>query len=197
MFNLITLETDKVKLTPLTQDHLTGLLEAGSHPDIWRWVFNNYCKDSATLTTWFEQTAQFDSKNQLVMAIICKQTNNVVGTTRLFRLDEQNMSVEIGHTFIAKSAQKTHINTHSKYLLLNYAFEQLKLVRVTFCTHENNLISRNAIARLGARFEGLAYKQRKLVDGSFRNTAIFSITDDLWPTVRDNLLQKAEQTELA
>ena len=197
MFNLITLETDKVKLTPLTQDHLTGLLEAGSHPDIWRWVFNNYCKDSATLTTWFEQTAQFDSKNQLVMAIICKQTNNVVGTTRLFRLDEHNMSAEIGHTFIAKSAQKTHINTHSKYLLLNYAFEQLKLVRVTFCTHENNLISRNAIARLGARFEGLAYKQRKLVDGSYRNTAIFSITDDLWPTVRDNLLQKAEQTELA
>lgn len=196
MFNLITLETDKVKLTPLTQDHLTGLLEAGNHPDIWRWVFNNYCKDSATLTTWFEQTAQFDSKNQLVMAIICKQTNNVVGTTRLFRLDEHNMSAEIGHTFIAKSAQRTHINTHAKYLLLNYAFERLKLVRVTFCTHENNLISRNAIARLGARFEGLAYKQRKLMDGSYRNTAIFSITDDLWPTVRGNLLQKAKQTEL-
>lgn len=190
MFSLITLETEKVRLTPLTESHLTALLQAGSHPDIWRWVFNNYCKDKATITHWFKETAQFDAKEQLVMAIICKDKNEVVGTTRLFRLDTHNQSAEIGHTFIAKSAQKTHINTHAKYLLLNHAFEDLKLVRVTFCTHENNSISRNAIARLGARFEGLAYKQRKLTDGTFRNTAIFSITDDLWSGIKLNLSQK-------
>ncbi|RZQ55067.1 N-acetyltransferase [Pseudoalteromonas phenolica] len=188
MFEAISLETDKVMLTPLKQVHLESLLKAGSHPDIWQCVFFNYCENKPVITKWFEETAQFNSQSQLVMAIIDKTSNTLVGTTRLFRLDPVHQSAEIGHTFIAKSAQKTHVNTHAKYLLLNHAFEQLNLTRVTFCTHENNSISRNAIARLGARFEGIAYKQRKLPDGTFRNTATFSIVDEQWPSIKENLI---------
>lgn len=197
MLKPIILETEKVKVTPLTETHLAPLFEAGKHPDIWRWVFNNYCDSKEKLSKWFKNTAQFNQNEQIVMAIIDKANGIVVGTTRLFRLDLQNKSAEIGHTFIAKSVQKTYVNTHAKFLLLSHAFEDLSLVRITFCTHENNIISRNAISRLGARFEGLAYKQRKLPDGNFRNTAIFSITDDQWPDIKAKLTERMQATETA
>lgn len=197
MLKPISLETEQVKLTPLTENHLDALFKAGSHPDIWRWVFNNYCESKEKLALWFKHTAQFDQNEQIVMAIIDKSYGTVVGTTRLFRLDTHNQSAEIGHTFIAKSAQKSYVNTHAKYLLLSHAFEDLNLVRVTLCTHENNRVSRNAISRLGARFEGLAYKHRKLPDGNFRNTAIFSITDEQWPTIKTKLTARMKHTETA
>lgn len=197
MLKPISLETEKVKLTPLTENHLDALFKAGNHPDIWQWVFNNYCESKEKLALWFKNNAQFNQNEQIVMAIIDKAYGTVVGTTRLFRLDTHNHSAEIGHTFIAKSAQKTYVNTHAKYLLLSHAFEDLNLVRVTLCTHEKNKISRNAISRLGARFEGLAYKQRKLPDGNFRNTAIFSITDDQWPDIKAKLTKRMQANETA
>lgn len=197
MLKLISLETEKVKLSPLTDTHLSDLFTAGSHPDIWRWVLNNYCESEEKLGLWFKNNAQFNQNEQIVMAIINKPCGSVVGTTRLFRLDTHNQSAEIGHTFIAKSAQKTYVNTHAKYLLLSHAFEALDLVRVTFCTHENNIISRNAISRLGARFEGVAYKHRKLTNGNFRNTAIFSITDEQWPAIKTKLISRMHETKAA
>ncbi|HEA15094.1 MAG TPA: N-acetyltransferase, partial [Pseudoalteromonas prydzensis] len=114
----------------------------------------------------------------------------VLGTTRLFRLDKQNRSAEIGHTFIAKQWQRSFVNTHAKYLLLQYAFDELGLVRITFNTHEQNQKSRNAITRLGARFECIRYKDRLLADGSYRNTAQFSIIDEQWPTIKSQLAGK-------
>ncbi|WP_105169839.1 GNAT family N-acetyltransferase [Pseudoalteromonas sp. T1lg23B] len=187
MFEKCSLNTQKVTLQPLAQQHLDGLFEAGQDPRLWRWILTNYCKTPEILSEWFLQTAQFDTQQQLVMAIINQADQKVVGTTRLFRLDTYNLSAEIGHTFIGVPWQRSHVNTHSKYLLLKYAFETLNLVRVTFSTHENNQQSRNAIARLGARFEGIHFKDRLLADGNFRNSARFSIIDEQWPGVKAKL----------
>ena len=60
-------------------------------------------------------------------------------------------------------------------------------MRISFNTHENNKKSRNAITRLGARFEGVAHKDRLLSDGSFRSTAKFSIVDEQWPDIKSQL----------
>ncbi|CAH9052802.1 hypothetical protein PSECIP111854_01045 [Pseudoalteromonas sp. CIP111854] len=184
------LSTDQVILKPLSQQHLDKLFAAGQDPKLWRWILGNYCKTPQILSEWFYNTAQFDPEQQLVMGIYSKADKKIVGTTRLFRLDKQNLSAEIGHTFVGVPWQRSCINTHSKYLLLNYAFETLKLVRVTFGTHEQNQLSRNAIARLGARFEGIFYKDKRLVDGSFRNTARFSIIDQQWPQIKAQLQEK-------
>lgn len=177
-------QTNKLALQPLTQNHLEELYQAGQDPQIWRWVLMNYTQTRATLDDWFINTAQFNAEQQIVYAIVDKASNQVLGTTRLFRLDKQNYSAEIGHTFIAKQWQRSFVNTHAKYLLLQYAFEELGLVRITFNTHEQNQKSRNAIARLGARFEGIRYKDRLLADGSYRNTAQFSIIDEQWSAIK-------------
>lgn len=180
-------QTNNVALEPLTESHLAGLYKAGQHPDIWQWVLSNYTKTPTTLQQWFEKTAQFNRSEQLVFAIIDKLTNQVVGTTRIFRLDIHNLNAEIGHTFLSKAAQRTYVNTHAKYLLLSYAFDELGLVRINFNTHEKNEKSRDAITRLGAQFEGIAKKDRRLDDGSYRNTAKFSIIDEYWPRIKKQL----------
>ncbi|KZN44914.1 GNAT family N-acetyltransferase [Pseudoalteromonas luteoviolacea] len=187
MFEATVLSTDKVCLEPLSEKHLEQLQKVGEAEAIWRWVPSKYCATPKVLKDWFEQTAQFDAKEQIVFAIIDIATGAVTGNTRIFRLDEDNLQAEIGHTFIGLEWQRSHINTHAKYLLLRHAFDQLGLVRVEFQTHEQNHKSRSAIARLGAHFEGVHLKNRKLPDGSFRNTARFSITDDTWPEVKSRL----------
>ncbi|MCF2857054.1 GNAT family N-acetyltransferase [Pseudoalteromonas sp. SMS1] len=187
MFEKIILETDKVRLEPLSYDHLEALQKVGKDEALWQWVPSKYCESPAILKHWFEQTAQFHAKEQLVFAIIDSATNSVAGNTRIFRLDETNLQAEIGHTFIGLKWQRSHINTHAKYLLLKHAFEQLGLVRIEFQTHEQNHKSRSAIARLGAHFEGIHLKNRMLPDGRFRNTARFSIVDDMWPEIKARL----------
>lgn len=187
MLTPITLSSSKVTLEPIAQKHLAELFVAGQDPSIWRWVPTNYCLSEATLQTWLETTAKFDEEQQLTFAIIDNESHRVVGTTRLFLLDKHNLSAEVGHTFIGVPWQRSYVNSHAKHLILNYAFEQLKLVRVTICTNEKNEKSRNAIIRIGAQFEGIAYKNRRAPNGSFRNSAIHSVTDTLWPSVKQRL----------
>ncbi|KTF15992.1 GNAT family N-acetyltransferase [Pseudoalteromonas sp. H105] len=187
MFTVQSHQTDKLLLAPLEDKHLAGLYQAGQCAEIWQWVFMNYTKTRQTLNDWFINTAQFDAEQQVVFTIIDKASGQVLGTTRLFKLDKHNNSAEIGHTFIGARWQRSFVNTHAKYLLLRYAFDELGLVRISFNTHEQNQQSRNAIMRLGARFEGISYKNKLLADGSYRNTAKFSIIDQQWPTIKSQL----------
>lgn len=186
-FEHITLQTEQVILQPLSEQHLPALLIAGQPQKIWQWVFENYCLNEQTLWAWYQSSAQFDAKQQLVFATFDKASQTLVGTTRLFRLDTQNHSLEIGHTFIHPDWQRSYINTHAKYLMLKYAFETLGIVRVSFVTHEKNTLSRNAISRLGASFEGIIRKVRLLPNGEYRNSAQFSITNDDWPAIKHSL----------
>lgn len=114
-------------------------------------------------------------------------SGEVIGSTRFWKVDRENRKLEIGHTWIAKSRQRTFVNTEMKYLMLTYAFEELRCVRVQFQTDELNEKSRAAILRLGARQEGIIRKERIMPGGRVRNTVRFSIIDDEWPQVKASL----------
>jgi RimJ/RimL family protein N-acetyltransferase len=101
-------------------------------------------------------------------------------------------AVEIGGTWLAASAQRTRINTESKLLLLRHAFDTWEVARVDLKTDSRNERSRAAIARIGASFEGVLrhWQPSQVVgeDGRFRDSAMFSITDDEWPRVASRLV---------
>jgi RimJ/RimL family protein N-acetyltransferase len=120
-------------------------------------------------------------------AIVRRADDTIVGTTRYWKIDTANRKLEIGHTWLAQSAQRTAINTEAKYLLLAHAFDEMKCVRVQFQTDELNLRSRAAIERLGARQEGILRNERIMPDGRRRNSVRFSIVDDEWETVKAGL----------
>jgi len=116
-----------------------------------------------------------------------RASGEVVGSTRFWKIDHKNRKVEIGHTWIAASHQRSFVNTEAKYLMLRHAFETWGFLRVQLQTDALNERSRAAILRLGATQEGLLRKERVMPDGRQRDTLRFSIVDDEWPQVKARL----------
>ncbi|QUM80258.1 GNAT family N-acetyltransferase [Moritella sp. 5] len=197
MLKRITLESELIKLEPITMAHLSDFCKAGNFAEVWRYMQSNPCEHIEITRTWISYMIdEMDTGSQIAFVIINKQSNKIVGSTRLFRVNEVDRALEIGHTFISPEFQRSHVNSHAKYLLLEYVFETLDFTRVEICTHENNLQSRRAIARIGGQFEGILRKNRCAEDGSYRNTALFSIINNEWPQVKANLLKTGQCKEV-
>jgi N-acetyltransferase len=96
-------------------------------------------------------------------------------------------AVEIGHTWLATSAQRTRCNTEAKYLMLRHAFEAFGVHRVRLRTDARNERSRSAIERLGAKFDGIVRGDKAGSDGSVRDSAYFSLLRDEWPSAEARL----------
>ena len=123
-------------------------------------------------------------------AFVIESGGEVVGSSRLFRIDRSNRNGEIGHTFYAERVWRTHVNTATKLLLLGYAFETLGFLRVSFRTDLRNVRSQTAIARLGAVNEGVNRNDRVVWNGYIRSSVTFSILAEEWPGVKAGLERK-------
>ncbi|HEY4555684.1 MAG TPA: GNAT family protein, partial [Lysobacter sp.] len=111
----------------------------------------------------------------------------VVGTTRFYDLDPATPRASIGYTWYARRVQRTGLNTEAKRLLLAHAFETLGCIAVGFETSWFNHASRAAIARLGAKQDGVIRSHFRHADGSVRDSVVFSIVDSEWPAVKRHL----------
>jgi RimJ/RimL family protein N-acetyltransferase len=195
MLKPVTLETHLVKLVPMTMQHLSAYCLAGNYPQVWQHMPINRSASHDIARPWMQEAVdEMSQGRQIAFVIMDKNTDTVIGSTRLFRCNEQDNTIELGHTFITPDFQRTYVNSHAKYLLLKHAFERLEMTRVEICTHENNQQSRHAIARIGGHFEGILRKHRRTPHGDYRNTAIFSIIDDEWPQVKTALLNTARNS---
>jgi RimJ/RimL family protein N-acetyltransferase len=114
----------------------------------------------------------------------------VVGTTSLGDVDLPNESVHLGWTGYAPAVWGTAVNPATKLLMLQHAFEDCGFGRVKIQTGLENVRSQAAIAKLGATREGVLRRHKRLADGSFRDTVVFSILADEWPEVRKGLLAR-------
>ena len=124
--------------------------------------------------------AQFKARFALTFATVELASGTVVGSTRYRAIETAHKRLEIGSTFIAQSWQRTHVNTEAKLLMLQHAFEQWKFNRVEFLTDILNKKSRVAIARLGAKEEGILRSHMVMRDGRIRDSVLFSIVADEW-----------------
>jgi RimJ/RimL family protein N-acetyltransferase len=123
----------------------------------------------------------------LPFAVIRRRDGRVVGSTRYMNVEETQRRLEIGTTFYSASVQRSGLNTECKRLLLRHAFEALACLAVEFRTHWFNQRSREAIAKLGAKQDGVLRNHQRLPDGSLRDTVVFSIIDSEWPAVKRHL----------
>jgi uncharacterized protein len=117
-------------------------------------------------------------------------TGEVVGTTSYYGVNEATESLVIGWTMVARPWWRTAVNTETKLLLLTRAFETLGAGRVEFQVDIRNGRSHVAVERLGATREGVLRRHKKRGDGTWRDSVIFSITVDDWPTVRNGLASR-------
>lgn len=183
----VTLEGEHVRLVPLTREHEAALTAAASDGELWKLWYTFV--PSPDKTRGYIDTA-LDMRDRLgahPFAVIDAKTGDVVGSTRYFNVDESNRRLEIGHTWYARRVQKTALNTEAKLLLLTHAFDKLDAIAVEFRTHFMNHASRTAIARLGAKQDGILRNHQVGRDGVLRDTVVFSIIQSEWPAVRANL----------
>lgn len=183
------LDGPRVRLEPLSCDHLVGLERVAFDESIWRYMTTSVTSRDQ-LKAWIDSALAARAHSQLPWVTILKSENRIVGCTRFIDLDLHHRTVEIGHTWIASGLHGAGINPEAKLLQLRYAFEQLNLNRVAFKTHHQNLQSQAAIKKLGAIYEGTFRNHYVMPDGSLRHSVWFSITKEDWPQVREGLIAR-------
>lgn len=189
-FEKVILEGEHVRLEPISVSHHDELIEAITDGELWN-LFVTLVPRVEGIDQFIENAiSAYDSEDGLAFATIDKVSGRVVGSTRFMKANLPNKRVEIGFTFIAKSYQKTMINTEAKLLMLTHAFETLQLNRIEFLTDYLNHTSRNAILRLGAKEEGILRNHMVMPDGRVRDSVLFSITNNEWAGVKQNLSYK-------
>ncbi|MFN2400784.1 MAG: GNAT family N-acetyltransferase [Gemmatimonadaceae bacterium] len=180
----VVLEGSAVRLEPLSDKHFEDLCTAGIDPDLWRWTLSQI-ESPEDMRRYMDEALQAQTEGSaLPFAIITRADARAVGSTRFGNIDGANRRLEIGWTWIARTWQRTTINTEAKYLLLCHAFESLGCIRVEFKTDALNHRSRAALLRIGAKEEGTFRKHMITSTGRVRDSVYFSITDDDWPAVK-------------
>ncbi|WP_313894184.1 GNAT family N-acetyltransferase [Psychrobacillus sp.] len=178
-----------VTLRPLEQADVQRLWELYD-PKIFEFMLNKV-EDHDQLEKWLQVGIQQMNIAKTAFAFVVEHTDTkeIMGTTRIYGIDEINLSCEIGSTFYGNKFQRTHVNTTCKYLLLEYSFETLGMIRVQFKTDELNVSSQRAIERIGGIKEGVLRNERIRSNGTVRNAVVYSIIESEWPDVKNMLVQ--------
>ncbi|MFC7754494.1 GNAT family N-acetyltransferase [Tsukamurella soli] len=184
------LRNEFVELQPLGPEHHDGLVDAVRDGELWRTWYTSIPSPDEMAAEIERRRARQDDGDLAPWAIIDPRTGSAVGMTTYLHLDPDNRRLEIGSTWLGRRAQGTGINPAAKLLLLARAFDEIGCIAVEFRTHWHNRQSRAAIAKLGAKQDGVLRNHMLFGDGTVRDTVVFSIIDREWPTVRHGLVQR-------
>ncbi|MFC0677850.1 GNAT family N-acetyltransferase [Lysobacter korlensis] len=181
-----------VLLEPLQIGHADGLRDAVRDGELWNLRYTNVPQPEQVDAYIGKALAQQCAGDALAFAVRTAG-GDLVGTTRFYHLDPATPRLTIGYTWYAKRVQRTGLNIEAKLLLLTHAFETMGCIAVAFETSTENHASRTAIARLGARQDGVLRSHMRHKDGSVRDTVAFSILQTEWPSVKQGLRARLEE----
>ncbi len=184
----VTLTGRWVRLVPLAPSHAKALRVAARDPEVRRYLLNGpgetHEEMDALIALLLERQK---AGTDLPFTTVLRADDRPVGMTRFHHIDRDNLSVEVGGTWLDSALWRTPVNTESKFLLFRYAFETEKVHRVCLRTDLRNERSQRAIARLGAVREAVFRDDRLLPDGSFRTSVAYGVLASEWPRVRSGL----------
>ena len=183
----IVLENTAVLLRPLKISDFNNLVNIAT-ADKNLFQFFPKAAYSETLLRDYIDNAMEERKNKTRYHFIIfdKKKNTYAGSTGFLNISNADSRVEIGSTWIGKEFQRTGLNRNCKLLLLSYAFEELGAERVELKTDERNTASRNAIEKIGGKFEGILRSHTLMHDGYRRNTVYYGILKNEWEYLKNN-----------
>lgn len=183
----LSLQGDFVALEAMTPKHESALNEAVKDGELWNLTCTSVPSPDTMAATIKEALIEKAKGDQFPFVVRRLSDNKVVGSSRYYWMRPQNKNLSIGYTWYAKSAQRTVVNTECKLLLLTFAFEQLNCISVALHVDDTNEASKAAVARIGAKHEGVLRNDRIMPDGRIRHTHCFSIIDSEWSKVKQGL----------
>lgn len=183
----VTLRKNGIRLEPLALAHETGLAAAAADGKLWQLRVTSVPAPQETRSYIEHALAMRDAGSRLAFAVLDDASGRVLGSTSYHDILPAVRRVEIGHTWYARSVQRSHVNTTCKLMLLQHAFETLGCGVVGWRTDNFNLVSQRAIARLGARKDGVIRHHAPRRDGTVRDTVMYSVIAGEWPEVKAHL----------
>ena len=182
----ITLTGRHARLVPLASEHTPALSQAVLDGALWR-LWYTAVPSPEGMAAEIERRLRLQAAGSMLPFTVLDDSGTPVGMSTYMNIDAAHRRVEIGSTWYAARAQRTPLNTECKLLLLGHAFDALECIAVEFRTHRFNQQSRRGIERLGAQLDGILRNHQRLPDGTLRDTCVYSITADEWPTVQTHL----------
>lgn len=186
------LENNCVLLRPLQADDCDNLQHFALHqPEIWTYSLQKAAGEE-NLKKYIEFAISARERGvEYPFIVYDKRQNSYAGSTRFYDIQLQHQTLQLGYTWYGKEFQGTGLNKHCKYLLLQFAFEQIGMERVEFRADNNNLRSIAAMKSIGCVVEGVLRSHANKLEGGRRDSIVLSILKDEWFTsVKKNLLQK-------
>jgi len=185
------LENDVVLLRPLQSNDLQNLIHFSSEkPNLWQYsliLANSEKKMETYINKALEARNQ---KTSYPFIVFDKRTERYAGSTRFYDFQAHHNTTQLGYTWYGSEFQGTGLNKNCKFLLLEFAFEQLKLNRVEFRADNNNARSIAAMKSIGCQVEGILRSNCKSEDGR-RDSIVLSILRNEWEQeVKNNLRNK-------
>ena len=179
----ITLRGQYVTLVPLTLEHGEALFQAlKGDEELWRYIPVAQPQTLAEMQGWVATALEEQTQGRRLPFAVVEHTNGqVIGSTSYVNMSYPNRNLDIGWTWYARAHWRTAVNTECKYVLLRYAFETLRCIRVQLRVDERNLRSQRAVERIGGVKEGVLRKAQILHDGHERYVVLYSLLDDEWP----------------
>ena len=180
------LEGSHVLLRPMVRSDAPAILDAASDGRLWE-LFYTSVPDADGIETYLGTAlAEKGFGRAMPFVVIEKASGKIIGATRYLRMNEDALRLEIGATFYAKRTQRTAINSETKLLLLQHAFEALNCQCVQIRTDAFNFQSQRAIERLGAKKDGIL-RNHAYLKGRLRDLVVYSIIANEWEGVKRNL----------
>jgi RimJ/RimL family protein N-acetyltransferase len=180
----VTLDHHDITLRMATSQDADALFEVLDHDACWRHVAGRPESVDVLRST----IADSASRGRHIWLV--ERRGRPVGTTSYLDVSIGDARLEIGSTLYAPSEWGSDLNPTCKYLLMSFAFSELGMGRVQLKTDIRNVRSRNAIERLGARYEGVLRRYQRRADATVRDTVMYSVIAEEWPSVRSRLLER-------
>lgn len=185
------LENDRVRLEALGLQHLEVLLPiANRNPDLLKYSPSLFGTVEHLQTYINDALINRGKALRYAFVIYDKENQRYAGSTSFGNASIPHERIEIGWTWIDKDLQGSGLNKNCKFLLLSYAFEQLKFERVELKTDSRNLQSRRAIEKIGASYEGELRHDILMPDGYRRNSVYYSILKDEWLQIKETIFSE-------
>jgi len=184
----VILQKNGVTLSPLSLAHEDGLRRAAADGALWNIRVTSVPEPENTRKYIEDALAAREAGHCFAFAVLDAASGKVLGSTRFHDILPAVKRVEIGYTWYAKSAQRSHVNSTCKLLMMTHAFEVLGCHVVAWRTDNFNFASQAAIERLGAKKDGVIRGQALRRDGTLRDTVMYSMARGEWPEARAQLL---------
>jgi N-acetyltransferase len=189
----VTLNLRGLRLEPLALAHEDGLRQAALDGELWKLRITSVPEPENTRAYIETALAMRADGNRFAFAVIDQATGKVLGSSSYHDILPAVKRLEIGYTWYAKSAQRSHVNSTCKLMLMTHAFETLGCQVVGWRTDNFNFASQQAIERLGAHKDGTIRGHALRRDGTVRDTVMYSMRAGEWAEAKAQLVYQLDK----